>query len=137
MLVLPAAYSMCSRCLRRPEERSRCPGTRVTEGCEHLCGAGIEPGSFERAAVLLTAGPSLQPLDKCYELVFNTQKLEAVLLSKPSVFDLSRKSKLWQHWICLLSHVSWQEPGSSCLPHTELLGSYVFFFSCTRFQRRG
>lgn len=89
----------------------------------------LDLGPLKEQPVLLTAGPSLQPLVKRYELVFDTEKLEVFLPSKPSVFDLSRKSKLWWHWICLLSCISCQEPGSSCLPHTELLGSYVFFFS--------
>lgn len=54
----------------------------------------LDLGPLKEQPVLLTAGPSFQPLVKHYELVFNTEKLEAVLPSKPSVFDLSRKSKL-------------------------------------------
>lgn len=59
----------------------------------------LDLGPLKEQPVLLTAGPSLQPLVKHYELVFNTEKLEAVLPSKPSVFDL------WWHWICLSSLV--------------------------------
>jgi hypothetical protein len=64
--------TVCSWCLRRPEEDVESPETRVTDSCEMLCECWESNlGLLEEQLMLLNAELSLQPLKKYSCLVSN------------------------------------------------------------------